>query len=247
MDLVTPIKRMLNRRDFARSMPLALGALFCGCTAKAPVAEESHHPKEGKENAVSTLNMYLNGFHFYADDMGRQIEAHHYCHHLSDEVFQCVIFDGNTPGSRLIGVEYIVSEKLFREFPDEEKELWHSHHYEVSSGALVIPDLTSEKELEAMKMVVSTYGKTWHTWQIDRGDKLPLGLPQLMMGFTKDGQLKPEHLKAREARMGISAEKKVAERSGIPMPSLVKGANGWEDGTTPQITTKRMKVKNFSR
>src|SRR5262245_30071896 len=40
---------------------------------------------------ISDINMYLNGFHFYADDMGRQVEAHHYCTHLNEEFFQCVI------------------------------------------------------------------------------------------------------------------------------------------------------------
>jgi hypothetical protein len=33
--------------------------------------------------------MYLNGFHFYADDMGRQIEAHHLCRHVTEDFFQC--------------------------------------------------------------------------------------------------------------------------------------------------------------
>lgn len=36
---------------------------------------------------------------------------------------------------------------------------------------------------------VSTYGKTIHTWQVDRGDTLPLGAPQLMMSPTADGQV----------------------------------------------------------
>lgn len=29
------------------------------------------------------------------------------------------------------GVEYVVTEKLFESLPDEEKQLWHSHFYEV--------------------------------------------------------------------------------------------------------------------
>jgi hypothetical protein len=37
----------------------------------------------------------------------------------------------------------------------------------------------------------NTYGKTFHTWQVDRGDVLPLGPPQLMMSATADGQVKP--------------------------------------------------------
>ena len=42
-----------------------------------------------------------------------------------------------------------------------------------------------------MEQVVSTYGKTWHTWHTDRDKELPYGIPALMMGFTADGQLDP--------------------------------------------------------
>jgi Protein of unknown function (DUF1264) len=41
--------------------------------------------------------------------------------------------------ARLIGIEYIISEQRFRDLPDEEKRLWHGHHYEVKSGILVAP------------------------------------------------------------------------------------------------------------
>lgn len=30
-------------------------------------------------------------------------------------------------------------------------------------------------EVEAMNEVVGLYGKTWHFWQVDKGDELPLG------------------------------------------------------------------------
>lgn len=40
--------------------------------------------------------------------------------------------------------------------------------------------------------VAKTYGKVFHFWQFDKGDTLPLGLPQLMMSFTDYGQLNPE-------------------------------------------------------
>ena len=49
-----------------------------------------------------------------------------------------------------------------------------------------------------MKKLVTTYGKTWHTWQVDRGDKIPLGLPKLMMGFTADGQIDPKIIEKRD-------------------------------------------------
>jgi hypothetical protein len=44
-------------------------------------------------------------------------------------------------------------------------------------------------ETEEMKQVIGLYGKTYHFWQADRGDMLPLGKPELMMSFTKDEQV----------------------------------------------------------
>ena len=100
---------------------------------------------------VEAISTYLNGFHMYADDMGRQVEASHFCIHLRHDLHQCVIFDRNAPGARLIGIEYIISEERFRGLPDDEKRLWHSHHYEVKSGILVapgIPDLAEHAYFE---------------------------------------------------------------------------------------------------
>ena len=44
-------------------------------------------------------------------------------------------------------------------------------------------------ETEEMKEVIGLYGKTYYFWQVDRGDTLPLGKPELMMSFTKDEQV----------------------------------------------------------
>src|SRR5207247_4406441 len=118
--------------------------------------------------------------HFYSGDMSRQIIAEHYCSPQPQDVLQCVIYDSNKPGARLIGVEYIVSAKIFESLPPEEKELWHSHNYEVKSGVLTAPDMADSAEKDLMKALIGTYGKTWHMWQIDRGDKLQLGITQLM-------------------------------------------------------------------
>src|SRR5260370_17221536 len=139
---------------------------------------------------VGDIHAHVCGIHFYSGDMSRQVIAEHYCAHLSDEVLQCIIYESNKPGARLIGIEYIVSAKIFESLPAEEKKLWHSHNYEVKSGVLTAPGMPDADEKGLMKVLIGTYGKTWHTWQIDRGDKLPMGIPQLMMAFTKNGHPK---------------------------------------------------------
>ena len=40
---------------------------------------------------------------------------------------------------RLLGIEYMVPEQVFKTFPAEERKLWHSHVFEVKSGQLVMP------------------------------------------------------------------------------------------------------------
>src|SRR5690606_15372079 len=137
---------------------------------------------------VGQIHMYLDGFHFYADDLGRQVEAHDYCSRLNEEFYQCIIYDGNGPDAKLIGIEYIISERLFNELPEDEKQLWHSHDYEVKSGALVMLGIPGGVEKEAMEKLITTYGKTFHTWQVDRRDELTHGITQLRMPFTRDRQ-----------------------------------------------------------
>ncbi|MFS7916355.1 putative Oil body-associated protein [Helianthus anomalus] len=123
--------------------------------------------------------------------MTRQVEAHHYCGHLNEDMRQCLIYDRPDADARLIGLEYIVTEELFLTLPDTEKPMWHSHEYEVKSGVLFLPGVPGPVERKDLEKVAKTYGKTIHFWQVDRGDELPLGLPQVMMALTRDGQLYP--------------------------------------------------------
>jgi hypothetical protein len=196
-----------------------------------------------REAPLRAIHAHLCGFHFYNGDMNRQVRAEHYCAHLTDEVQQCVIYDSDQKDARLIGIEYIISERLFRDLPEEEKKLWHSHRFEVKSGTLVAPGLPEMAEKELMEKLVTTYGKTWHTWQVDRGDKLPLGVPQLMMAFTQEGQLDPQKLALRDADLKVNAEEKKRSRAGIPSPEIAPGADAWERGEVLQLRAETVPPK----
>lgn len=191
---------------------------------------------------LDAMSTYLNGFHMYADEMGRQVEATHFCVHLRHDLHQCVIFDRNAPDARLIGIEYIISEERFRSFPEDEKQLWHSHHHEVKSGILTAPGVPEIAEYNYFSDLVTTYGKTFHTWQYDRDD-FPYGVPQLMMALTQDGQAKEELVQDRDRRLGISTSRKRESRVDIPMPEVVSGANSWETGRTVQT---RLEARDFT-
>jgi hypothetical protein len=81
---------------------------------------------------VKAICAHLNAFHVYADDTSRTVEANHYCTHLSADVRQCLIYDAPKNPARLIGVEYMITKRLYEALPEEERKLWHSHEYEVS-------------------------------------------------------------------------------------------------------------------
>ncbi|KAK6930647.1 Oil body-associated protein-like [Dillenia turbinata] len=146
---------------------------------------------------INKIHQHLCAFHFYADDMTRQVEAHHFCAHQNEEMRQCLIFDSPAPDARLIGIEYIISENLFLTLPDAEKRLWHTHEYEVKSGVLFMPGAPGQVQRQDLEKVSKTYGKTIHFWQVDKGDNLPLGLPQVMMALTRDGQLEESLAKGK--------------------------------------------------
>lgn len=184
---------------------------------------------------VEALNAYLNGFHFYNGKMSAQMEAHHYCSILNEDVIQCVIYDGNSKQAKLMGVEYIVSAAVFETLPEYEKPMWHSHVHEVKSGQLVAPGIPQIAEHALMEKLVTTYGKTWHTWHTDAQKALPVGVPQLMMGFTADGQADPAMVASRDSRFGISSTDKRSDRASIPAPPIAAGADGWQHGRTIQL------------
>jgi hypothetical protein len=179
---------------------------------------------------LSKINTYLNGFHFYNGNVKQQMEAHHYVSQLNEDVHQAIIYDGNDADAKIMGVEYIISEKLFSSLDDEEKKLWHSHHYEVKSGTLIAPGIPDVAEHELMEKLVSTYGKTIHTWHTDLERVLPVGSPMIMMGFTKDGQLGTALISDRDKRFKVNTEEIKQKRNDIPMPNVDPMANAWEKG-----------------
>ena len=187
-------------------------------TAKTGALETGANLMQAKA-PVEQIAMYLNGFHVSKDDPAMQMEAHHYCNQANEDFAQCVLFDGNTDEARLMGIEYIVSEKLYGTLPTEEKAYWHPHNYEVLSGTLRMPGLPDDAEKEALKTKVNSYGKTWHTWMTGvhghQADALPFGPPQLQWSFNHDGEASPEMVQARDSRMDLDSTEARQKRQGL--------------------------------
>jgi hypothetical protein len=203
-------------------------------TAKTQVLEAGAAVMQNRE-PLEALNAYMDGFHFYNGNIKGQMEAHHYCALLNEDVTQCVIYDGNTEHSKLMGVEYIVSAKLFAGLPAKEKHMWHSHVQEVRSGQLIAPGIPEVAEKEFMRKLAGTYGKTWHTWHTDQDKQLPLGSPMLMMGFTKDGQADEAMVAARDKRFDTSSAENRENRADIDYPAIDPDADAWQKGIVIQL------------
>lgn len=145
------------------------------------------------------------------------------------DVRQCLIYDSPKPNARLLGVEYMVTPRIFATLPAEERRLWHSHEFEVSSGMLIMPTPTGvpnavweAAETAEMKDIAPIYGKTYHFWQVDRGDQVPMGPPQLMGSFTSPESVQAAHpggltglLEDRDKRFRVDHREKAKKREGI--------------------------------
>ncbi|KAG7115044.1 Oil body-associated protein 1B like [Verticillium longisporum] len=176
---------------------------------------------------IQNICAHLNAFHAYVSDPARVVEANHYCGHLNEDVRQCILYDSPDSTARIIGIEYMISPTLYETLEAEERKLWHSHVYEVKSGMLIMPqptlpdaawELAENKEMEE---VVKLYGKVYHLWQVDRGDKLPLGKPELMTSFTAPGQFDFEKFVGdRDERFQSDYKGKEKAREGIKSPKI---------------------------
>jgi hypothetical protein len=221
------------KEDFMVRLPIRILAMAAGATLvsaffackaeeRPPRVEPSGEPVTAKTRVLRAgaeilqdntparqLDIYLVGFHPMKDNPHHQMEAHHYCRQVNEDFAQCALWDGNTKYANLSGIEYIISERLFETLPEDERQLWHPHNYEILSGQLVAPGLPERAELALMKGKMNSYGKTWHVWNTGawgiRGDELPLGKPHLAWSFNADGEALPGLVKTRDRSMNLDS------------------------------------------
>lgn len=88
-----------------------------------------------------------------------------------------------------------------------------------------------------MEEVVGLYGKTYHFWQVDRGDVVPMGAPELMISFTEEKQLKnglEGLLEERDKKFGVDYKQKAEKRKDIKEPDVHGDADeAWKAGGGP--------------
>jgi hypothetical protein len=194
-------------------MGLALG----GAALAAPGHDDGAGPEAKPKGPLHAGHVHFCGIHLAKKDRTIQILTQHYCAAHSgdgrdDAMFQCVLFDTAAADAKLLGVEYVITDKMYRQLPDEEKKYWHPHTYEVLGGMLIAPGMEAEEEKKFMKVILTTWGKAWHTWP-DPKKAVPLGEPLLIWSLTGDGQVDERLLAQRDKEFKVSTAK-VRERRG---------------------------------
>jgi len=172
--------------------------------------------------------------------------AHHYCSQINKDFRQCLLYDSDRSDAKLIGVEYIVSQKLFALLPEDEKKFWHSHVYEIKSGLLTIPNVPFTAEHIVMESVIGTYGKTIHFWQIDRGDLLPIGPPQVMMSPQNDNQVNWDLVKKRDELLKLNTQSIKENRDDIIITLTDPSSDQWfktGKGVNLEVTQKNLDLQ----
>jgi len=193
----------------------------------------------------SELTLYLVDIHIYSGNITFQFPAFHYCNVLNKGFMECVLYDSPSKDGGVVGVEFFISKEHFESLDDEEKKLWHSHHYEVMSGMFVAPDTTEADEPKLMEWLMTTYGKVIDVWHQE--DELPIRPPRLGMALALDSQVDWSAVDKMDKILGLKTDtqKRREARKSLKVPPKAAGADSYlETGKMPQFKTYFIDVPN---
>jgi len=202
---------------------IALMAAAGIIVAVAAVVAGQPKPVTDYKAPLTVPREFFNGIHVAKDNPKDQMEAQHYCSPLKSGMFQCVLFDTTGADAKLMGIEYIVSDDVYKTLKAGEKKFWHPHPFEVLGGGLIAPDMSAAKEKEFMGTIMNTWGKTFHTWDHAMTD-IPEGEPKLMWAVTGPGQVDQSLLQKRDKTFGVNTSEISARRQkefGFALPNVV--------------------------
>ncbi len=197
-----------------------LGATGTGFAIHGGLLHAAPHSGHGSPSPPVTPmtgpHAHFCGIHVAKNDPRFHLIAQHYCtahagHDHGEGLFQCLLFDSSEANAKLLGLEYIISHEQYQGLPDDEKKYWHPHTYEVLAGGLIAPEMSPEDEMKFMRQILTTWGKTWHTWP-DPSTAIPLGEPLLMWALSGDGQANEAVVRERDRKFNVSIEEIRARR-----------------------------------
>jgi len=108
---------------------------------------------------------YVSGFYVLPD--GSQRHKHAFMCDFGNRNVQAILLERRSTGSRVIGVEYYISEYTWKDLTIAEREEWHSCSFSVKSGLTVTPDFAKPFQEDVFYEKLSKcYVKTiifWHS------------------------------------------------------------------------------------
>ncbi len=212
----------MNRRKL---LGLLGGGVSFSLGNAAVVANDHGHASSDDQKSmgpVHEIHAHFCGIHIAKNNPKVQLVAQHYCMSRSEEMHQCLLYDSTAKDARLLGVEYIISDRLYRGLPEIERKYWHPHTYEVLAGGLIAPSMKPVDELAFMKALLLTWGKTWHTWP-DPQTSIPMGEPLLMWSGGRDGLIDEDLVASRDRQFGVSSARLREQRCqaiGVEVPRV---------------------------
>jgi hypothetical protein len=167
------------------------GAVLAGGPGPARAQREGHRPGAAGVKApvaeVLHCPLAFAGVHLQKDRPANAQVAYHFCKPLNDDVSQCLLYDDTGPDARLIGVEYLVSDAVYRAMPAGERAYWHDHKYEVDARLIRSLTQSGDEEAKTLAQVRTLWGKVYHTWA--EGDDYPRGPARLFWSVTGEKPL----------------------------------------------------------
>ncbi len=101
---------------------------------------------------------------------------HHYCKPVSDEVFECLIYESTDPKALMVQVEYFIAKSVSR--PNVPLATWnkyyHDHAIEIASGRVQVLDRPEAEAKKIAETAAQTDGIIFHLWW-PHGAKAPNG------------------------------------------------------------------------
>jgi hypothetical protein len=187
---------------------------------------------------VKSFNQHLASIYFVSGDPSNQILLHSYLNSFNEEFGHALLYDGEKADSRLVGIQYIISERVFVKMPEEEKKMWHSFYFMIKHGLILAPSMPAMAEKPLMLRLSSCYGKTFLFWNTSQ-HLLPFGVPQLLMSFTSEEPVNQMLLKHLYTFTERRQDEIVRKRRKIPTIVIHPGSDAWQQGEAYQFRLDR--------
>src|SRR5579872_3272792 len=141
------IAKTMGRREILG----VLGSFACGMTLAPAASKDDGHGSQTVKSSpfmdpVNGIHAHFCGIHIAKKNPKFQIVTQHYCSARSDDMHQCLLYDSCEANAKLLGIEYIITERVYRDLPNSEKHYWHPHTYEVLAGGLTAPGMETGQE-----------------------------------------------------------------------------------------------------